>query len=70
MEAKISSHRKLGSQDYLIEVLLGNATLAYGQVNGRKYVALGRNVSKLRKLFDSGGSGIVLARKYVYKVRD
>ena len=69
MEAKISSHRKLDSQDYLIEVLLGNAPLAYGQVNGRKYVALGKNVSKLRKLF-SGGSGIVLVRKHVYKVRD
>jgi hypothetical protein len=69
MRVRISSYRKLDSQDYLIEVSLDNTSLSYGMVSGRKHVALGRNVSKLRKLFESSGdSGIIMVRKYAYRV--
>jgi len=71
MEVKISSYRKIDSQDYLVEVFFNDASLAYGSVDGRKYVALGRSVSKLKKLFESsGGTGVVVVRKYAYRVVD
>jgi hypothetical protein len=68
MRVRISSYKKLDSQDYLIEVSLDNTSLSYGMVSGKKYVALGKNVSRLRKLFESPDSGIVMVRKYAYRV--
>jgi len=71
MRVRISSYRRLDSQDYLIEVFLDDALLAYGSVDGRRYVALGRSVSKLRKLFESSNdTGVVMVRKYAYRVVD
>jgi ribosomal protein L24E len=71
MRVKVSSYRSAGNGgDYLLEVSIDGALLAYASIKGRKYVALGRNTSALRRLFESSGSDIVVIRKYVYEVVD
>lgn len=53
MRVRISSYAGMGGDDQLVEAEIGDFVIAYGQVGGRKYVALDRNVSRLKKLFES-----------------
>jgi acyl-[acyl carrier protein]--UDP-N-acetylglucosamine O-acyltransferase len=69
MRVRISSYAGMGSDDQLVETEIDDLVVAYGQVEGRKYVALGRNVSKLRKLFESSNRhGTVAIMKQVFEV--
>jgi len=70
MRVKVSSYWSAGNGgDYLLEVSIDGALLAYASIKGRKYVALGRNVSTLKRLFQSEKtSDVVVARSYVYLV--
>jgi hypothetical protein len=67
LRLKITVRKALGSEDYLVEAKDGGVMMAYGHLGGRKFVALGQNVSKLRRMFhDSSGSSII--ESYVFEV--
>jgi hypothetical protein len=68
VRVKVSSYVRLGEpRDYLIVAVIDGFPVAYGSIEGRRWVALGRNAPRLRGLFKSRG-GVVVERRYVYEV--
>ena len=66
MRLKLTARRSLSSGDYLVEARVDGLSLAYGVVKGRKVVALGQNVPRLRKAFQEASSEAVLT-SYVFE---
>ena len=67
MRLKLTARRSLSSGDYLVEAKVEGLSLAYGVVKGRKTVALGQNVPRLRKAFQDAVGEAVLT-SYVFEV--
>ena len=69
MRVRISSYIGMEGDDQLVEAEIDGFMVAYGQVGGRKYVALDRNVQKLKKLFKSSNRhGAVVIAKQAFEV--